>query len=61
MGTGLGLPLAKELVELHGGTLSLESAPGRGTTVTIRLPGRVATRAAAAEAPAVLDRSRARA
>jgi PAS domain S-box-containing protein len=61
MGTGLGLPLAKELVELHGGTLSLESAPGRGTTVTIRLPGRVGTRAAAAEAPAVLDRSRARA
>ncbi len=37
-GTGLGLPLAKSLVELHGGTMSLVSAPGRGTTVTVRLP-----------------------
>jgi PAS domain S-box-containing protein len=38
-GTGLGLPLARALVELHGGTLSLESMPGRGTTVRITLPG----------------------
>jgi len=37
-GTGLGLPLAKALVELHGGTLAIESAPQRGTTVCIRLP-----------------------
>jgi signal transduction histidine kinase len=37
-GTGLGLPLTKTLVELHGGTLAISSAPGRGTTVTIRLP-----------------------
>ena len=37
-GTGLGLPLARRLVELHQGTLSLESAVGRGTTVTVRLP-----------------------
>jgi signal transduction histidine kinase len=37
-GTGLGLPLAKALVELHGGTLAIESAPARGTTVRIRLP-----------------------
>jgi signal transduction histidine kinase len=37
-GTGLGLPLTKQLAELHGGTLELESQPGRGTTVTILLP-----------------------
>ena len=37
-GTGLGLPLAQALVELHGGSLDLESAPGSGTTATIRLP-----------------------
>jgi signal transduction histidine kinase len=57
MGTGLGLPLAKELVELHGGTLNIESAPGSGTTVTLRLPGRVGVQAATPEAPAVFDRS----
>jgi signal transduction histidine kinase len=37
-GTGLGLPLTKQLAELHGGRLELESRPGRGTTVTILLP-----------------------
>jgi signal transduction histidine kinase len=37
-GSGLGLPLSKRLVELHGGTLGLESAPGRGTTVTVLFP-----------------------
>ena len=37
-GTGLGLPLAQALVHLHGGSLTLESAPGCGTTATIRLP-----------------------
>jgi len=39
-GTGLGLPLTKGLVELHGGSFQLESTPGVGTTVTIRLPAR---------------------
>src|SRR3546814_18895671 len=38
IGTGLGLPLARALTELPGGTLDLQSAVGRGTTVTLRLP-----------------------
>ncbi len=37
-GTGLGLPLCKQLVELHGGSLSLDSELGRGTTVTAIFP-----------------------
>ncbi len=37
-GTGLGLPLAKGFMELHGGTLTLDSTLGKGTRVTIRFP-----------------------
>jgi signal transduction histidine kinase len=37
-GAGLGLPLAKGYTEAHGGRLTLQSSPGLGTTVTVRLP-----------------------
>ena len=37
-GLGLGLAIAKKLAELHGGSLTIESRPGEGATVTIRLP-----------------------
>jgi signal transduction histidine kinase len=37
-GTGLGLPLAKSLTELHDGRLTLKSAVGKGTTVTLDFP-----------------------
>ena len=37
-GTGLGLPLTKGLVELHGGLLTLDSSPDKGTKITIRIP-----------------------
>ena len=46
-GTGLGLPLAKGLIELHGGTLDITSAPGAGTTMRVILPLRSARSAAA--------------
>jgi signal transduction histidine kinase/HAMP domain-containing protein len=37
-GTGLGLPLTKVLVELHRGVMTIDSEPGRGTTITVALP-----------------------
>ena len=37
-GTGLGLPLSKRLIELHGGSLRISQTPGGGTTVTVVLP-----------------------
>ncbi|MEE8515809.1 MAG: ATP-binding protein, partial [Alphaproteobacteria bacterium] len=43
-GTGLGLPLVKSFIELHGGTLMIDSTIGLGTTVTIRFPAERAVR-----------------
>src|SRR5262249_57672769 len=49
-GTGLGLSIVRSFVELHGGTVQLDSAIGRGTTVVCAFPvEHVAERAAAAE------------
>jgi PAS domain S-box-containing protein len=49
-GTGLGLPLSKSLIELHGGSLDLQSQSGVGTTATVRLPAVRIVRAGSANA-----------
>jgi signal transduction histidine kinase len=41
-GVGLGLPLVKQIVEFHGGTIAVASAPDQGATFTITLPQRAA-------------------
>jgi two-component system, NtrC family, sensor histidine kinase HydH len=59
-GTGLGLPTTRRIIEAHGGTLTAESAVGRGTRFTVRLPALPARPAAAAPAaePAELQDAR---
>jgi signal transduction histidine kinase len=52
-GTGLELPLSKSLIELHGGRFDIESAHGKGTTITIILPEAMA---GAGDDPAALWR-----
>ena len=37
-GSGLGLPLVRHIVEAHGGSVTLESEPGKGSTFTLHLP-----------------------
>ena len=46
LGTGLGLPITSRLVALHGGAISLDSAPGRGSRFTVRIGGRTPERRA---------------
>lgn len=45
-GTGLGLPLAKHLMELHGGSLTIQSQHGTGTTVSLTFPAARTNKAA---------------
>lgn len=46
-GTGLGLPIARTIVEEHGGTISVETEVGRGTTFIVRLPAAASEQLAA--------------
>jgi signal transduction histidine kinase len=52
-GVGLGLALVRRIIEGHGGTIELDSTPGRGTTVRLRLPKRAPAEALEPEAQGV--------
>ncbi|KAA5805495.1 PAS domain-containing sensor histidine kinase [Alkalicaulis satelles] len=56
-GSGLGLALSKSLIELHGGTLRIDSAPGKGTTVSFSLPARLEAPAPVESDPAGLQQA----
>jgi two-component system OmpR family sensor kinase len=50
-GSGLGLSIVAALVAAHGGTVTVDTAPGRGTTMRVRLPREAAGVPAAAAVP----------
>ncbi len=54
-GSGLGLPLARKIINLHEGKLTFESIPGHGTVFHIRLPQRVKTAEKAAPAKSLIN------
>jgi signal transduction histidine kinase len=60
-GAGLGLAIVKSLVELHGGTLSLDSEPGRGTRVLVKMPENSQVRESLATHPAAATTAQRRA
>jgi signal transduction histidine kinase len=56
-GAGLGLALVKRLIELHGGTVGIDSSPGRGTRISCRLPTGRRIRRKPARKPAAATQS----
>ena len=57
-GVGLGLATVKQIADRHGATLSVESAPGKGTRVTVALPARAGAAEDGLSAPGSAPRSR---
>jgi PAS domain S-box-containing protein len=57
IGSGLGLSIAREYVELHGGTIGVDSVPGEGTTFRFTLPGYGAAGTAATPSDAAVGSS----
>jgi signal transduction histidine kinase len=56
-GSGVGLTLVREIVDAHGGQLTLGNAPGGGALVSVRLPGRAPAPDACARARLTLTRA----